>query len=241
MREHRVPKYRPALELLEAKRPLSASGAATPLASLHEAAHAAVVHPVDASSRPVSPAAKKPNHGFLLYRITNPQIHPNTLIPPFQQVLVQANKPVPGQVYNVLWVAMKNGTAQTFNASSGFQVKFSGSKYVAPILTGDQTWKPRQDIVFYVLTKQYYPVTNQVHGGFRFNLGGAGSTAIPGPSGIFLRIKYEPANFARILNWIVAFGPGTQGGKGVRFGMPVTSINAFLSAKTRKMDFGGYF
>lgn len=179
--------------------------------------------------------------GSLVYRLTNPSVHPITLKPPFQQVLVQAQQPFPGQVYNVLYVAVKNQTAQTFDASSGFSVKFSGSQYVAPILTGNQTWKPGQDIVFYVLTKKYYPVTNQVHSGFRFNLGGAGSVAIPGPSGIFLRVTYNPDTFPRILNWIVAFGPGAQGGKGVKFGMPDTAIYGFLSAKTRKMDFGGWF
>ena len=115
------------------------------------------------------------------------------------------------------------------------------SSYAAPILTGNQQWKPGQDIVFYVLTKQYYPVTSQIHSGFKFNLGGASSVAIPGPSGIFLRMTYNTATFARALDSIVAFGVGAQGGKGVRFGMPDTAIYAFLSAKTEKMDFGGYF
>jgi hypothetical protein len=72
-------------------------------------------------------------------------------------------------------------------------------------------------------------------------LGSARSVAIPGPSGIFLRLTYEPSTFARTLDSIVAFGPGTQGGKGVKFGLPVTNIYEFLSAKTRRNDFGGYF
>ena len=65
--------------------------------------------------------------------------------------------------------------------------------------------------MFYVLTKKYYPVP-EVSGGFQFDLGGATSTLVPGPSGIFLRVKYDPATFAKTLNWIVAYGPGNQGG-----------------------------
>jgi hypothetical protein len=109
-----------------------------------------------------------------------------------------------------------------------------------PILTGNEQWKPGQILVFYVLTKKYYPVSF-VSGGFQFNLGGRSSTAIPGPSGIFLRLQYDPATFARTLNWIVAFGPGNQGGRGARFGLPNTSINEIVSARTRRIDFAGHF
>ncbi len=38
-----------------------------------------------------------------------------------------------------------------------------------PILTGNEQWKPGQILVFYVLTKKYYPVS-EVAGGFQFNL-----------------------------------------------------------------------
>ncbi len=152
------------------------------------------------------------NHGYAVYRITNPNPYNDKLIPPFQQVNVQVRPPVPGQVYNVLYVAVRNGTAQTFDAHSGLTVKFPGSTHKLPILTGDQQWKPGQEFVFYVLTKKYYPVPNVVSSGFEFNLDGIYSSAIPGPSGIFLRVKYNPATFARTLDWIVAFGPGAGGG-----------------------------
>jgi hypothetical protein len=95
-------------------------------------------------------------------------------------------------------------------------------------------------MVFYVLTKKYYPVSF-VAGGFQFNLGGRSSTLVPGPSGIFLRLKYNPATFARTLDWIVAFGQGAQLGKGPKFGLPDTAINTFVSAKTQRIDFGGHF
>ena len=112
---------------------------------------------------------------------------------------------MPGQVYNVLYVVVRNGTVHTFDASSGFRVRFPGQHNSVPILTGSEQWKPGQEFVFYVLTKKYYPVPNVVSSSFEFDLGGARSVAIPGPSGIFLRLKYNPATFARILDSIVAF------------------------------------
>ena len=137
---------------------------------------------------------------------------------------------------------MRNGTAQTFTASNGFKVRLtSQSKADAvPILTGDEQWKPGQWIVFYALSKQYYPVS-QVAGGFQLDLGGASSTLVPGPSGIFLRLKYEPATFAKTLDWIVAYGQGAQGGKGPKVGLPDTAINEIVAARTHRIDFGGHF
>ena len=185
--------------------------------------------------------AKKPDYGFLVYRITNPNRYNNKLVPPFSHVLVQTQQPVPGQVYNVLQIAVRNGTAQTFNASSNFQVRFPGDPTTFPILTGTQTWAPGEEFVFYVLTKKYYPLPSQVHSGFEFSLDGARSIGIPGPSGIFLRVKYDPATFDKTLDWIVAYGPGAQGGKGIKFGLPDTAIDEFVSSKTNRNDFSGYF
>jgi hypothetical protein len=70
---------------------------------------------------------------------------------------VQGEQPVPGQVYNVGYVTVKNGTAQTFTAQNDFTVRMTNQpKSFAgfPILTGDQVWKPGQILVFYVLTKK---------------------------------------------------------------------------------------
>ena len=108
-------------------------------------------------------------------------------------------------------------------------------------LTGNQQWKPGQRIVFYVLTKRYYPLPSEQHSGFEFDLGGARSVAIPGPSAIALRIKYEPATFSRTLDSIITFGQGNQGGVGAKYGLPNTQINEFLFAATNRNDFGGYF
>jgi hypothetical protein len=179
------------------------------------------------------------SHGYLAFRVTQKSYE---LVPPFQQVLDQSTQPVPGQVYNVLYVALNNQTARTFDASSGFTVRLNNQakSHAFPILTGTEQWKPQQVIVFYVLTKKYYAVSF-VPGGFQFDLGGRSSTLVPGPSGIFLRLRYNPATFARTLDAIVAFGAGAQGGLGPKFGMPDTAINAFVNAKTHRIDYGGHF
>lgn len=230
MRQRSACKFRPDLEPLEAKRLLNAAAAA-PRGVHHQDGSAAVSRNRSALPR-----------SFLAFRITNPKLQPVNLIPPFQQVLVQSRQPVPGQVYNVLYVAVKNGTAQTFTASNGFQVRLNNQakSHVFPILTGAQQWTPNQWFVFYVLTKRYYPVSF-VPGGFELLLGGRRSTLVPGPSGIFLRLKYNPATFARTLNWIVAFGQGAQLGLGSKFGMPDTAINEIVAAKEHRIDYGGHF
>ncbi len=228
MRHRSVVKFRPALERCEARALQSAGALPTSIATPKHSAPAAT-----------APAAKTP--GFLIFRVTNtPFQTPYELIPPFQQVLVQGRKPVPGQVYNVADITVKNGSAQTFTASNNFTVRLTNQGRSFPILTGTQEWKPGQILVFYVLTKKYYPVSF-VGGGFQFNLGGRSSTTVPGPSAIFLRLKYDPATFARTLNWIVAFGQGNQTGHGARFGLPNTSINQLVSARTQRIDFAGHF
>lgn len=182
-------------------------------------------------------------HAFLAFPITDPTVHKVDLTPPFGQVLVQARQPKAGQVYNVLSVVVKNGTSQTFTASNGFTVKFPNRSpdRPVPILTGSRVWKPGDWIVFYVLTHKYYPVNSQISGGFQLNLGGRSSTVIPGPSGIFLRLAYKPATFARTLDWIVAYGQGAQLGKGPPFGIPDTQMYQIVAARTHRINFAGHF
>ena len=177
--------------------------------------------------------------GFLAFRITQPTRFNNFLTPPFTQVLVQDRQPVPGQVYNILFISVRNGTAQTFNSSNGFLVRLPGGPSI-PILTGSQQWKPGQVFVFYVLTKKYYPL-EQIPGGFQLDLGGRSSTLIPGPSGIFLRIKYNPAKFAKALNQIVAFGQGAREAWAPSSAFPTRPSTRSSPAKTRRRDFGGHF
>jgi len=226
MKRRPILAYRPVVERFDARLLLSAGSVALP-----DQVRAAVV----ATDHPSPPLSK----GFLAYRVTQTGF---TQTPPFKQVLVQDRQPVPGQMYNVLQVSLKNGTARTFDASSGFTVRLNNQtrSHAYPILKGDDVWKPQEVIVFYVLTKKYYPVSF-VSGGFQFNLGGRSSTLVPGPSGIFQGIKYSPENFPRTLDWIVAFGPGAQGGNGTKFGLPNTAVNTFVSGLTRRRDFGGHF
>jgi hypothetical protein len=226
-------RFQPALERFEQRQLLSASPVTHHLAA--RGAHQAL-----AVARTEKPQPPLPTH-FLAFRVTNPSAQtPYPLVPPFQQVLVQSTTPVPGQVYNVLQIALKNGTSQTFEASSGFKVRLTTQKQYVPILTGSEQWKPKQVIVFCVLTKKYYPVP-EVSGGFQFDLGGTSSTLVPGPSGIFLRLPYNPSTFAKTLNWIVAYGPGNQGGVGAKYGLPDTAIDEFVAARTNRLDFGGRF
>ena len=76
-------------------------------------------------------------------------------------------------------------------------------------------------MVFYVVSKKYTPLRPIVGAGFEFNLDGSRGTAIPGPSGIFLRVKYDPATISKIVNYVVAHGPGS---KGHQVGLPDTQI-----------------
>ncbi len=233
MRRRRIMRFHPALEQFEAKQLLSAGplpGHATTTA--HASSLAAST---DRFEKPLP-------HTFLGFRVTNPSnLVYYKLVPPFQTVLVQPNQPVPGQTYNVLQIAVRNGTAQTFTASNGFTVRLNTDKSQSfPILTGTQEWKPKQVIVFYILTKKYYPLP-QTYGGFQLDLGGRSSTLVPGPSAIFLRLKYNPATFADTLGIIVAGGQGNQGGRGARFGIPNTAINNIVAYHTHRNDFGGHF
>ena len=230
MRQRSTMRYRPGLEQFEEKQLLSAGSLTT-----HAGPQAKDLR------RQPEPAGA---FGYLAFRVTNtPWQTPYKLVPPFQQVLVQSVQPAPGQVYNVNDVAVKNGTSQTFTASNNFTVRMTNQPRSFggfPVLTGNEQWKPGQILVFYVLTKKYYPVSF-VAGGFQLDLGGRSSTLVPGPAGIFLRLKYDPATFARTLNWIVAYGQGNEVGQGARYGLPNTSINEITDARTRRMDFAGHF
>ncbi len=234
MRRRPIMKFHPALDPFEAKQLLSVGPVTTHAAAV--AAHAQSAAATTAASQRRLPRS------FFGFRVTNPSnLVPYLLNPPFLSVLVQPNQPVPGQTYNVLQVAVKNGTSQTFTPSSGFTVRLNTEQGQAfPVLTGTQQWKPQQVIVFYILTKKYYPIP-QTYGGFQFNLGGRSSTLVPGPSAIFLRLKYNPATFNNTLGVIVAGGQGNQGGLGSRFGIPNTSINEIVAVQTRRNDYGGHF
>jgi hypothetical protein len=239
MRRRRTRWFRPDLERFEEKQLLSGGAAAV---------HAAGAHPAANSGGATPDAVPSKTNGYIAYRTTQPTFRLVHLVPPFQQVLVQKIQPVPGRVYNILFVAVMNGTGQTFTAANDFRVRlpgFTGTKRVVdqgfPVLTGDQVWKPGTWIVFYVMSKKYYPLSPQVAAGFQLNAGGRSSTMVPGPAGIFLRLKYKPATFAKTLDWIVAYGQGAETGNGPPLDLGDTAINLLVSAKTKRMDFAGHF
>ena len=140
----------------------------------------------------------------------------------------------------MLQITVRNGTAKTFTASNNFKVRLNTEKQSFPVLTGTEQWKPRQVVILYILTKKYYPLP-QTYGGFQLDLGGRSSTLVPGPSAIFLRLKYNPATFANTLGIIVSGGQGNQGGLGSKFGIPNTSINEIAASIARRNDYGGHF
>lgn len=80
---------------------------------------------------------------------------------------------------------------------------------------------PGGRIVFYVLSKKYYPLVPTQSAGFQVNFSTPAATGIPGPSGIALRIKYNPATFLKTLDYYVTSGPGAIGHQ---FGLPDTAI-----------------
>ncbi len=247
MRQRPIVKFRPGLEPLEQKQLMSVRAMAAPSASVRPRARAAALRQAAADAAgsvadapgdlagqvqgafPVAPGQPVPASQvprLQMSRITNPTPINHVLVPPFAQVSVQNIQPVPGQTYNVFAVSVRNSTRLTFDANSGFYVRFSGQTdaHAYPILTGDQKWTPNQVMVFYVLTKQYYPARPMVSGGFVFDLAGSRGITIGGPSAIFLRIKYDPARFPRLLDWITVHGPGAYGH---RTGIADTSIWQF--------------
>ena len=108
------------------------TGPSSRLVGLQSGARASISHVAHAPIAVASAAAAKPKFGYLVYRITNPNRFNDKLVPPFTQLQVQTRQPVAGQVYNVLYLAVRNGTANTFDASSGFSVRFPGAKVVVP-------------------------------------------------------------------------------------------------------------
>ena len=109
MRQRSTTRFRPGLEQFEEKQLLSAGSLTT---------HAG---PQTQSDHRRQPDTGRRAFGYLAFRVTNtPCQTPYKLVPPFQQVLVQGRQPVPGQVYNVNDVAVKNGTSQTFYCQQRF-------------------------------------------------------------------------------------------------------------------------
>lgn len=178
---------------------------------------------------------RAPVRGITVDRITNPTPVNTYMVPPFKQVRVQSNDPVPGQQYNVLFLSLFNRTGRTFTADDKLAVRLTMQdwRHSYPLLQGDEQWKPRETIIVYLLTKKSYTglLAPPASAGFSFNFTDPRVVAIPGPSGFYQRITYNPATFPRVLSTILLSGPGARG---LHLGMPVTNI--WEAVPTNKAD-----
>ncbi len=208
--------FSPNLERLEAKQVLSSiKPAATPVQGFPTPS--SLGFPFGGQN----PAIPVVNISF--DRVTNPKGRNALFDPPFGHVLVQSAQPVPGKVYNVLFLSVYNATKQTFTASDNLRVRTTNTQRGVsfPILTGDETWAPGGRIVFYVISKRYFPFTPTQTSGFQVNFASPKATGIPGPSGILARVRYNPATFLNKLDYAVTSGPGSYGHE---LGLPDTAI-----------------
>ncbi len=176
------------------------------------------------------PSASSGSSAVTIFRITNPTPTNAILVPPLGTVRVQKVEPKVGGTYNILFVTMRNGTNRTYTAADDLSVTTTGDPQTFPVLTGDQTWKPNQVLIFYLLSKKYYPLSPQYSAGFVFRIDGSIGTAIPGPSGIFLGVRYNPATIDRILNYAAINGPRTRDGLH-RLGIGDTALWEFKPAR----------
>ncbi len=192
-------KFNPGLDPLEARTLLNAPPTGPNIL--------AASHPATASVGARQGSSEK----LSFFRITNPTPTNAILIPPLATVRVQDVAPKVGGTYNILFITMRNGTNRTYTSADTLSVTTTGDPRSFPILTGNQTWEPNQVMIFYLLSKKYYPLSPQYSAGFVFKIDGSSGTAIPGPSGIYLRIKYNPATIDGILNYAAIDGPRTRG------------------------------
>ncbi len=231
----------PRMEPLETKqllsaRPLLSRAAEAKVQALQQATQAArtadnSVNPALYLPTGIGPRPSVPLPPISLDRVTNPHGRNALFDPPFGHVLVQSTLPVPGQIYNVLFLSVYNGTNETFTASDGLGVRTASSPgQWYPILSGNEVWAPGGRIVFYVISKKYYPLTPTQSTGFQINFSSPKATGIPGPSGIGLRIRYDPATFLQKLDYLVTSGPGAIGHQ---FGLPDTAIWQILPRSSK--------
>ena len=146
---HRRPnaKYSPVLERLEAKQLLSVGPSSVSHASHRAlASHPAATSPASAPNASPLAVQPKPNFGYLVYRITNPNRYNYRMRPPFSQVLVQSQQPVPGQVYNLLYVVVRNGTAQDLRRKQRVPGQDSSIQPILPDSDRERAMEARTEI-----------------------------------------------------------------------------------------------
>ena len=124
-----------------------------------------------------------------------------TLVPPFGQYLAASSRPVPGAVYNLSFLTVRNGTSRAFDWRSGFSVDIVGQGGFQPFLPKGYLWNPGGVIVFYTLTADRFP------GSFTFDFNGSIQER---PNNIDYNIQYSPTTFPGTLDAIAARSLGAH-------------------------------
>jgi hypothetical protein len=123
------------------------------------------------------------------------------LAPPFGLVMVESSALLPGAVYNMALVTVRNGTSQTLTAESGLSFEVTGTSAAQPFPTGTYLWKPGQVLILISLTEDTFPPD------FTFNLQG---TSVEAPANLYYGIQYDPVTLPSIVTSLV---PTVVGGR----------------------------
>jgi hypothetical protein len=114
--------------------------------------------------------------------------------PPFGLMMVEPFALVPGAVYNLALVTVRNGTSQTLTAKSGLSYEVTGTSAAVTFPVGTYQWEPGQVLIFISLTEDAFPPD------FTFNLQG---TSVEVPTNLYYGIQYSPITLPDILSTIV--------------------------------------
>jgi hypothetical protein len=116
------------------------------------------------------------------------------LAPPFGLVMVEPSALVPGAVYNMALVTVRNDTAQTLTAQSGLTFEVSGTSAAESFPVGTYRWEPGQVLILISLTEDSFAPD------FTFNLQG---TSVKAPANLYYGIQYSPITLPSIVTSIV--------------------------------------
>jgi hypothetical protein len=117
------------------------------------------------------------------------------LAPPYGLVMVESSALVPGAVYNMALVTVRNGTSQTLTAASGLSFQVTGTSAAESFPVGSYQWEPGQLLILISLTEDTFPPD------FTFDLQG---TSVEAPANIYYGIQYDPVTLPSIVTSIVS-------------------------------------
>jgi hypothetical protein len=117
------------------------------------------------------------------------------LAPPFGLVMVESSALLPGAVYNMALVTVRNGTSRTLTAQSGLSYEVTGTSAAQPFPVGTYRWEPGQLLILISLTEDTFPPD------FTFNLQG---TSVEAPANLYYGVQYDPITLPSIVTSIVS-------------------------------------